>query len=409
MHTTLALALLPVLVSAVHAQSYCDPGFALDFDGADDRVMVPYDASFPTEVFTVSAWIKTTSTMGRSAIIARGEDDNSWNLSWQLYVNPAGDLEIMLEDVNERNFCYPLNSCFPMGSCTSGDLFVADGTWHHVAATRDAAGALSVYVDGQERGSCTGTGVPSANNFHDLSIGCTFGTIGPPPGGVEPPVWFFPGWIDEPAMWNVALSAAQVQDVFANGVDPASPGLMGFWRMDEATGQVVADASPAGNDGYHGAVPTADGADPLWVTEPPVAVNYCVALPNSTGATASIGATGSLSITANTFALTVQGATPNQFGYFFYGPEQAQSPLGDGFLCVGAGALGLFRLVPAVLVDGTGGLTRAVDFEQPPANAGAGAILPGSTWNFQMWHRDSTAGGGTGSNLTDGMSVLFCP
>ena len=50
----------------------------LQFDGNDDRVMVPYSDSFPTEVFTVGAWINSASITQRSAIIARGEDDISF-------------------------------------------------------------------------------------------------------------------------------------------------------------------------------------------------------------------------------------------------------------------------------------------------------------------------------------------
>ena len=34
------------------------------------------------------------------------------------------------------------------------------------------------------------------------------------------------------------------------------------------------------------------------------------------------------------------------------------------------------------------------------------ASPPGSTWNFQAWHRDSAAGT---SNFTDAVSVKFCP
>lgn len=43
---------------------------ALRFDGVDDRVTVPYDTSFPTEVFTVAAWIKLAPPPGRAAIVA---------------------------------------------------------------------------------------------------------------------------------------------------------------------------------------------------------------------------------------------------------------------------------------------------------------------------------------------------
>ena len=238
----------------------------LAFDGTDDRVIVPYDTSFPTEVFTAGAWIKLAQPAGRAAIIARGEDDNSFNLSWQVYVTRDGTLETMLEDNRENNYCYPLNNCAPRGTCTiSGDLFVADDTWHHVAVTRDDAGALVLYIDGGVRASCEGTGIPSSNNFQDLSIGSTFGTIGPPPGGVEPPVWFFPGLIDEPAMWNVALTDVEIADIVSTGVDSLSPGLVGYWTFDEGTGQVVADLSPAQNDGFLGELPDPDSADPLWV------------------------------------------------------------------------------------------------------------------------------------------------
>ncbi|MEO2006699.1 MAG: hypothetical protein ABGY41_21690 [Candidatus Poribacteria bacterium] len=51
---------------------------------------------------------------------------------------------------------------------------------------------------------------------------------------------------------------------------------------------------------------------------------------------------------------------------------------------------------------------RQLDLTQPPAGAGAGTITPGSTWFFQFWYRDS-AGGPSGFNLSNGMSVTFTP
>lgn len=244
-------------------------GSALSFDGSDDRVTVPYDSSFPTEVFTVTAWIKTLPSMGRSAIIARGEDDNSFNLSWQAYVKQDGTLQVMLENQNDNNFCYPF-SCMgqPQPTCTFGNLFVADDLWHHIAITRSASGVLVLYVDGQAESTCTQTGVPSSNNFQSLTIGCTHGTIGPPPGGIEPPIWFFPGLIDEPAMWNVALEAGEVSTVFENGVDPGGTGLVGYWDFDAGSGQPVLDLSAAANHGFLGTDSDVAGepADPQWVS-----------------------------------------------------------------------------------------------------------------------------------------------
>ena len=159
-----------------------------------------------------------------AAILARGEDDTSFNLSWQLYVKPSGELTIMLEDANENNACYPVGcdgSVQP--ACTSTDLYVADDLWHHVVATRDAAGSLALYIDGLSVTACQNTAVPSSANQQVLTIGCTHGTIGPPPGGVEPPIWFFPGTIDEAAMWNTALSDLEVDALFTGGVAAETP------------------------------------------------------------------------------------------------------------------------------------------------------------------------------------------
>ena len=239
--------------------------FFLAFDGVDDRVLIPWDESFPTEVLTAAAWIRLPDLpAGRSAIIARGEDDDSYNLSWQLFAANDGNLQVMLEASNENNYCYPNNNCVPQGECSSDDMFVADGEWHHVAVTRDAGGTLVFYLDGDERARCEETGVPSSDNQQFLSIGATHGIIGPPPGGVEPPIWFFDGDIDDAAMWNVSLSAGEVEALVEAGVERSSPGLVGYWTFDEGVGQDVADQSPGQNDGFLGAQATTDSADPVW-------------------------------------------------------------------------------------------------------------------------------------------------
>ncbi len=264
------LAVLVAIMTGHGEAALAQRGGALEFDGTNDRVTVPYNSSFPTEVFSICAWVKAPPPGHRSAIIARGEDDNSWDLAWHLYLEPDGSLRLMVEDTAMQNHCYPY-VCFSQilqNNCSlSGTLLVADETWHHVAATRRASGELVMYVDGQAVADCVQTGVPSADNFQDLTIGCTHGFIGPPPNGIEPPIWFFPGRIDEPAMWNIAMTASQIEDVYSAGVDPRSAGLVGFWTFDDASGQVVGDASPQGNHGYLGAEPGIDDADPVWIVD----------------------------------------------------------------------------------------------------------------------------------------------
>ncbi|MDP6763678.1 MAG: VCBS repeat-containing protein [Planctomycetota bacterium] len=133
--------------------------------------------------------------------------------------------------------------------------------------------------------------------------------------------------------------------------------------------------------------------------------NYCTALPNSSGLTASISWTGSLFIDDNFFSLTVADAAPQQFGLFFYGSDQQSAPYGDGVVCA-AGSL--YRLNPPAITDGLGDLDRIIHFPDPPTGWGPGEITPGSTWNFQFWYRDPQ-GGPAGFNFSDGLEVTFCP
>ena len=42
------------------------------------------------------------------------------------------------------------------------------------------------------------------------------------------------------------------------------------------------------------------------------------------------------------------------------------------------------------------------------ANGGSGLIQAGDTVNFQFWYRDNPAGM-SGYNLSDGVSITFCP
>ncbi len=141
----------------------------------------------------------------------------------------------------------------------------------------------------------------------------------------------------------------------------------------------------------------------------PDPMNHCVSSPNSAGPGAVIGWSGTTSVAANDLALHSSGAVPNQFGIFFYGPAQVQLPFGDGYLCVGAGGVGLFRIRPPVLIDAFGTVILPLDYTQPPLDSGPGQIEAGDTWNWQFWFRDPAGAGGSGFNTSDGLSVIFCP
>jgi Tol biopolymer transport system component len=114
---------------------------------------------------------------------------------------------------------------------------------------------------------------------------------------------------------------------------------------------------------------------------------------------------GSTRISDDNFTLQVQ-YVPNGPGQFFYGPEQVSTPFGDGIRLVGAGQHGVFRLP---IIQGVGHFaTYQMHFGLPPANAGPGHIIPGSTWNFQYMFRDPGAGT-FGFNTSGAVQVTFSP
>lgn len=131
-----------------------------------------------------------------------------------------------------------------------------------------------------------------------------------------------------------------------------------------------------------------------------VGTNYCMATPNSLGFPAEIVASGSLSVAANSIVLRAN-QVPDQPGLFFYGPSQTVIPFGNGFLCI-TGTIGRLSVENA-----TGNvITHVLDNTNPP-NA-ATVISGGSTWNFQCWFRDPTAGGAA-FNLSDAIELTFTP
>ncbi len=125
-----------------------------------------------------------------------------------------------------------------------------------------------------------------------------------------------------------------------------------------------------------------------------IGTNYCTAGPNAV----AISAQGSDSVAANNFTLHAETAPTQSFGLFFYGASELNAPLGQGTLCVG----GVARLNPPLNSGNSGHFDRQVDFTAPPSPPYQ--ILPGQTWNFQIWFRD-----GGNSDLSDALKVTFQP
>lgn len=124
--------------------------------------------------------------------------------------------------------------------------------------------------------------------------------------------------------------------------------------------------------------------------------SYCTGGTNSHGTEAQLVAFGSPIAAENDFQLWMSSAVPHQFALPLFGPDVAQTPLGDGTLCLGPPTR--LRVLP---ISAGGNATSRIDMFAPPVEGAITSQVP-ITMHFQTWYRD-----GSSSNLSDAVTVAF--
>lgn len=129
--------------------------------------------------------------------------------------------------------------------------------------------------------------------------------------------------------------------------------------------------------------------------------SLCEGLPNSTGQVGSLELLGSSVASGNQLELNTRGLPAEVFGFYVMSNQAGSLPVGDGVLCLGQP---LFRYNSSPLLSSDEGTVRfPLDLNHL---ANGAAALPGDTYHFQLWHRDTSGGVGT-SNLSTAISVTF--
>jgi hypothetical protein len=139
-------------------------------------------------------------------------------------------------------------------------------------------------------------------------------------------------------------------------------------------------------------------------------MGYCgPAVVNSSGSPASLSALGTSQVQNNELSLRVDDAPAGTFGFFLaslVSQPAASVPGSAGRLCLG-GQIGRY-VGPGQIqsASATGTFQLALDLNGIPTPNGPTAALPGATWFFQAWFRDTAPSGPT-SNFTNGVEVNF--
>jgi Concanavalin A-like lectin/glucanases superfamily/Immunoglobulin I-set domain len=204
------------------------------FDGLA-RVEVPFSAALnPSGAFTVECWTiltngVTTNTY-RSPVTSR--DTSPGSRGYSLYA----------DNLNRWSFWTALGG--------SGTYATANGpvaqtnVWTHLVGTRDALGTNRLYVNGVLVATVSApTFFPNTNTARGLRIGA---------GGTENAAgtFYWPGRVDEVAVYGAQLSDAQVAAHYANGTNASrsqpynqlvlNDGAVGYWRLGEVAPAVMA-------------------------------------------------------------------------------------------------------------------------------------------------------------------------
>jgi RNA polymerase sigma factor (sigma-70 family) len=179
-------------------------GGAYEFTADGNEIVVANNKSVNPGQLTLSAWIKTSYADG----MWRRIFDKSYSKGYALSI--AGDWE----KSNWRGL-----ASTEIGPGTHFILTktrVTDGQWHHVVTTFNGTEEV-LYVDGlpQSRLQWKGPGEAGTTDFN-LVIGCNRSNLNENDLGTS-----FRGCIDEPMMWNRALSEKEVTFLFESQGGPA--------------------------------------------------------------------------------------------------------------------------------------------------------------------------------------------
>ncbi|MFN0138364.1 MAG: LamG-like jellyroll fold domain-containing protein [Phycisphaerae bacterium] len=198
---------------------------ALEFNGANQYVEIPYSVGNNPSYFTVECWVKYDGALGqgghRSPLTSRATDLRGY----LFYLAPTDRWEFW-------------NGGGPsvFWNILSGPV-VERGVWTHLAATY-ANGRTAFLVNGAQVASTTGFQFVR-NPQSPMRIGA-----GDTEGGVQ---YYFPGQVDDVRVWNYARPATEVTAGMYDHLLGSEPGLTTLYQLDSSGGTAAMDAGAGFN------------------------------------------------------------------------------------------------------------------------------------------------------------------
>ena len=194
-------------------------GSALSFDGSNDYVRVPYKSNLQlyNSSFTFSSWIKSTDS-DEGMIVVRDSGNNTYN-EWYF-------------GLNHNNLNGNLSIWDGSNWHATSSANVNDGGWHMATITYDGS-VIRMYKDGNLVAT-TSSVTTNYSSTDDIYI-----------GGRNPALpRYFNGVIDDVRVYNRALSASDISELFvAAGTPPGDSTTPTVSITSPTTGAVVSGSS----------------------------------------------------------------------------------------------------------------------------------------------------------------------
>lgn len=194
----------------------------LTFDGVDDYVEIPSHATLDvTDNFTIEAWIKP-EVLGKRIVDK----------------NIGGKNEGFTFDTYPQNLRF-INKGIAFTSRTP----LETGTWQHVAVTfKHEANGAKLYINGEVDKTATPSRVGTVTKL-PVRLGSQADKLGN----------LFKGEMAEVRIWNRVRSPEEIKASMNQQLTGEEEGLMGYWPLNEGTGNTAEDNTSKGNTGtVHG-------------------------------------------------------------------------------------------------------------------------------------------------------------
>ncbi|MCA9240270.1 MAG: LamG domain-containing protein [Planctomycetales bacterium] len=192
-------------------------GGALGFAGGDRMDAGTFEVAGDSLTLATWAYVETGSDEAR--LIVRSDGNGQNNQSWGLTADENGNVDFRVHAGGAWDRVEAAGA-------------IEEGQWRHIAGAYDGA-TMRLYIDGVLVQSKSHSSGGDLDSYPAHTV-----TMGDSVSGYRE----FNGLLDDVRVYSRALSAGHIAELY---------GLVGHWKLDEASGTTAADSSGSSNDGTH--------------------------------------------------------------------------------------------------------------------------------------------------------------